>query len=65
MPHPLKVLEVVVALTFGRLLIGRVSGETIGSTFVPLLDWRWLLAVPAALLLACIVEIVVNPDAFE
>lgn len=61
----LKVLEAVVALVMGRILIGRVTGDDLVSWAWPLLDWRWALAIPAAALLAVMVELVVNPDFLE
>jgi hypothetical protein len=60
-----KVLEVAVAVLFGRLLIGLVSGESMQALHLEVVDWRWLLAVPAAALLVLMVEIVVNPDFLE
>lgn len=60
-----RAIEAVLGLAMARLLIGRVTGESLTGWVSPLVDWRWLLAVPAAFLLALMVEVVVNPDALE
>ena len=56
-----RVLELVVATLLGRLLIAGATGESFGTAFVPLVDWRWLFALPAAALLALMVELAVDP----
>jgi len=64
-PSPLKALELLVGAALGRLIIGGVTGDTPVGALDPLVDWRWLFAVPLGMLLALMVELVVNPDAFE
>lgn len=60
-----RTVEAVIALVLGRELIGLVTGESAGAALWPLLDWRWAFAVPAAVLLGIVVELLVDPDFLE
>ena len=65
MQGALRVLELLVAAALGRLLIAGATGETFATAFVPLVDWRWLFALPVAALLVLVVELAVDPHLLD